>query len=110
MFIIADANHNPYLLFFIAATTLAACLGAWGFFRSASPLRRVLALIGGWALTILFSIWNSLTWDYRAYYDLPEGSPLDISPIGILFLAALSLVMLMMAWLTQWRNRRREAS
>jgi hypothetical protein len=82
-------------------------LGAWGFFRTASPLRRVLALIGGWALTIPFSIWNSLTWDYRAYYGLPEGSPLDISPIGVLFLAIISIMMLGLAWLTQWRNRRR---
>lgn len=103
MFLIADENHNPYLPLFITASSLVACLGAWGFFRSTSPLRRVLSLIGGLALTIPISILNSLTWDYRAYYGLPEGSPLEISPIGMLIFVFLAGIMLGLAWLTQRR-------
>ena len=107
MFLIADENHNPYLFFFIAASSAAACVGAWGFFRTASPVRRVISLIGGLVLTIPFSIWNSLTWDYRAYYGLPEGSPLEISPIGMLLFAFLAVIMLGLAWLTHWRLQKK---
>ncbi len=41
LFMTADETHTPYLLWYIAGSTLVACLGAWGFFRSASPLRRL---------------------------------------------------------------------
>jgi hypothetical protein len=108
LFLIADENHNPYLLFFIAVTSLAVSLGAWGFFRSTSPLRRVLCLIGGLGLTISLSIWNSLTWDFRAYYGLPAGPPLEISPIGILFMGILVAFMLGLGWLTQRRIENRK--
>jgi hypothetical protein len=33
IYMLSDENHNPYLLAFIAATTLAISLGAWGYFR-----------------------------------------------------------------------------
>jgi hypothetical protein len=105
--IIADENHHPYLLLFIAGSTLAACLGAWGFFCSASPLRRVLALIGGLALAVLLGIWNSLTWDFAAYYGLPKGSPWKGILVGAVFVLVISVLSLGLAWLTQWRNRRR---
>ncbi len=104
---VAGENHHPYLILFIAGSTLAACLGAWGFFRSVSPLRRVLALVGGLALAFGLDIWNSLTWDFRAYYGLQQGSPWEGMRgyfIVLLVMAALSLGL---AWLTQWRYRRR---
>lgn len=107
LYITADENHHPYLLLFIAASTLAACLGAWGFFRSASPLRRVLALMGGLALVVFLDIWNSLTWDFAAYYNLPQGSPWEGILVGAVFLLISSVLYLGLAWLTQWRNRRR---
>lgn len=107
LYITADENHHPQLLLFIAGSTVAACLGAWGFFRSASPLRRVLALVGGLALAVLLDIWNSLTWDFAAYYGLPQGSPWESILVGAVFLLAISALSLGLAWLTQWRNRRR---
>jgi hypothetical protein len=107
MGMMADENHHPYLILFIAGSTLAACLGAWGFFRSASPLRRVLALIGGLALGVLLDIWNSLTWDFAAYYGLPQGSPWRGILVGAIVVLVISALSLGLAWLTQWRNQRR---
>ncbi len=107
LYIIADENHHPSLLLFIAGSTLAACLGAWSFFRNASPLRRVLALVGGLVLAVLLAIWNSLTWDSAAYYGLPQGSPWESILVGTVFLLVISALSLGLAWLTQWRNQRR---
>lgn len=107
LFMSADENHNPYLIGFIAASTLAACLGAWFFFRSASPLRRVLALIGGLVLWFLIDALNSLTWDFAAYYGLPKGSPWQSYLYTVILLLVISALYLGLAWLTQWRNRRR---
>ena len=107
LYITADENLHPYLVLFIAGSTLAACLGTWGFFRSASPLRRVLALVGGLALVVLLNIWNSLTWDFSAYYGLPQGSVWENIMAGAVFLLVISALSLGLAWLTQWRNRRR---
>lgn len=107
MFMVADGNHHPYLLLFIAGSSLATCLGAWGFFRSSSPLRGVLALVGGLALAVLLEIWNSLTWDFAAYHDLPQGSLWDGIRVLAIFLLSVSALSLGLAWLTHWRNQRR---
>lgn len=109
MYMIADENHHPLLLLFIAATTLAVCLGAWGFFRSTAPLRRVLWLIGGLALAAALNIWSSLTWDYAAYYGLSESSSLWNAGVAVVFLVVLSIGMLGLAWLTHRRSRRKAA-
>jgi hypothetical protein len=104
---VADENHNPRLFWFIAGSTLVSCLSAWVFFRSASPLRRVVALIGGLVLSILVDTWNSLTWDYAAYYGLPQGAPWISWLMVLIELLVISALYLGLAWLTQWRNRRR---
>jgi len=105
LYMLADSNHNPYLALFITATTLVACLGAWVFFRSASPVRRVLALIGGLFLALVIDIINSATWDFAAYYGLPKGRQ-GIPPGLALAIGILFLVMLGLGWLTHWRQRR----
>jgi hypothetical protein len=103
-FMLSDENHNPYLLVFIAATTLALSLGAWGYFRSTSPLRGVLALVGGFFLTILLAVINNATWDYRAYYGLPESAS-NANLFGLFFFIGLTILMLVIGWLALWRRR-----
>jgi hypothetical protein len=104
-FMLSDENHHPYLLAFIAATTLALSLGAWGYFRSTSPLRRVLALLGGVFLAILLAVINNATWDYRAYYNLPESAS-NVSLVGLVFFGGIILLMLGIGWvsLRRWRH------
>jgi hypothetical protein len=106
-FMLSDENHHPYLLVFIAAATLAISLGAWGYFRSTSPMRRVLALVGGLFLAILLAVINNATWDYRAYYNLPESAS-SVSLVGLIFFVGLIIFMLGIGWLAL-RRRRRDA-
>jgi len=107
VFILADENHNPYLAFFIIASTIIACLGAWGFFRTASPVRRVLALIGALFLAIILGVINDATWDFAAYYGLPESSN-EISLIGVVLFVVMGVFMLGFGLLTRWRLQRRK--
>jgi hypothetical protein len=103
-FMLSDENHHPYLLAFIAAATLAISLGAWGYFRSTSPLRRVLALVGGLFLAILIAVINNATWDYRAYYGLPESAS-NVNLFGLVFFVGLIIFMLGIGWLALRRRR-----
>lgn len=48
--------------------------GRLGYFRSESPLRRVLALVVGQLLTVILGVIANATWDYKAYYGLPESA------------------------------------
>jgi len=105
VYMLYDENHHPYLLAFIAATTLAASLGAWGYFRSAYPLRRILALVGGLLLATGLSMTSYATWDYRAYYGLPESGQNDLL-VGFVFFAALALLMFGNGLLARWRLSR----
>jgi hypothetical protein len=99
-----DEIHSPFLLLFMLATTLAACLGAWGYFRSALPLHRVGFLVGGLALSVGLDVWSSLTWDFAAFFGLPEGSAwLDLS--GMVILGVLAAMMMGLGWLAE-RHRR----
>ncbi len=109
VFILFDENHNPYLLFLLAATTLAVSLGVWGYFRTASPLMRVFSLMGGFALTTIISIIDNATWDYRAYYGLPESTQ-NVNQIGIIFFVILALLMAGNGLIAHWRDRRRITS
>jgi hypothetical protein len=103
--LVFDENHHPYLLAFIAATALAFSSGAWGYFRSTAPLRRVLALVGGLFLATILSMITYATWDYRAYYNLPESTR-NVNLFGLFFFAGLALLMLGNGWLAEWRRRR----
>ena len=100
VWMLSDENHNPYLLAFIAATALAVTLGAWGYFRAASPLRRVLSLLGGLLLASLLSLFSASSWDYRAYYGPPENSQ-NISLVSLVAFAILAVVMLATALLAR---------
>lgn len=103
-----DENHSPYLREFIAATTLAAGWAAWSFFRLGSPLRRILVLLSGIGAMTLLSTLNAQTWDYRAYYGLPE-SPGSANPFGVLFLVAVSVGLVVVGLVVGWRQRRHSA-
>ena len=109
LYMIFDENHHPALLFFMAASALAAALGAWGFFRTASPLRRVLALTGGLALVVTLGLWSELTWDFAAYYHLPPSSPLPSILAAVIFWAVMAAVMLGLGWLAERLGRRKAA-
>ena len=106
VFMLYDSNHNPYLLLLLTATTLAMSLGAWGYFRTNSPLRRVLALIGGLLLATIISIIDNATWDFSAYYNLPKG-PENANLIGIVFFLVLALLMTGTGLLAYWRSQRK---
>jgi hypothetical protein len=108
LFMLYDENHHPYLLAFIAATTLAISLGAWGYFRAISPLRRVLALLAGLFLAIILAEINGATWDYRAYYGLPAGTR-EVNLVGFIFFIVLVLLMLGSGLLARWRLLRNSA-
>jgi hypothetical protein len=105
VFILYDENHHPYLLAFIALTALATALGAWGYFRSDTPLRRVLSLVGGLVFAAVLSGISYATWDYRAYYGLPEGG-MDDSLVMLIFIAAMALIMGVNGLLARWRLKR----
>lgn len=105
VFMLYDENHHPNLLLFIAVTALATCLGAWGYFRSGSPLRRVLALVMGLVLAAIISGISYATWDYRAYYGLPKGGTND-NLILLIFIAVLALIMGANGLLAHWRLTR----
>jgi hypothetical protein len=106
MFMLYDSNHNPYLLILLTATTIASSLGAWGYFRASSPLRRVLALIGGLLLCTIISIIDNATWDFSAYYGLPASTD-NANLIGMAFFAVLALLIVGIGLLSYWRIQRK---
>jgi hypothetical protein len=100
-----DENHHPYLLVFIIASTLAVCAGVWFYFRQTAAIQRVLSLITGLiAMMVIVGI-NSATWDWRAYYNLPE-SAYDISPMGVAFIALILALMYLTGYLSQKRQEK----
>jgi hypothetical protein len=77
LILVADENHNPYLLVLMAASTIAMAGGAWAYMRGARAWRRVLALLAGIGLTAVVGVIDEATWDWRAYYGVPapQGVP-----------------------------------
>jgi hypothetical protein len=107
--ILYDENHHPLLLVFIAVSTLAVSLGAWGYFRAGSPMRRMLALAGGMLLATAISAINYATWDYRAYYGFPESSQ-DVNLIGVVFFIVIVILFFGNGMLARWRIARASRS
>lgn len=108
-YILYDENHHPLLLVFIAFSTLAVSLGAWGYFRAGSPMRRILALAGGMLLATAISAINYATWDYRAYYGFPESSQ-DVNLIGVVFFIVIVILFFGNGMLARWRIARASRS
>lgn len=79
--LIYDENHHPYLLVFMAASTLVVCMTVWVFLQSASRWKRATALIAGFVVTIILNNISYLikisyaTRDYAAYLGLPPSPP-----------------------------------
>jgi hypothetical protein len=98
-----DENHHPYLLVFILASTLAVSAGAWFYFRQSTAIRRVLSLIAG--LIVLMGIGgiNNATWDWRAYYHLPENVG-NISPVGVALVGVIFVLMYLTGYFSQKRR------
>lgn len=99
-FVMYDENHHPYLLFFILAATLAACVGAWFYFRLWAAMQKISALLAGLAIMLALSIINEATWDWRAYYNLPESAG-QVNPVGVLLLITFVLLMVLAGYLTK---------
>jgi hypothetical protein len=106
VFMLYDSNHHPFLLAFMAFTTLAISLGAFGYFHAVSPLRRVLALSAGLLVAAVLSGISEATWDFAGYYGLP-GSTAGFNFFALAFSAGLALVMLGNGFLARWRLSRR---
>jgi heme exporter protein D len=83
VWMIYDENHHPQLLWFILAATLAISAGAWFFLRGESVKNRVLSIIGGFFAADIISQICYATWDYRAYYGLPESTRTWQESLGI---------------------------
>lgn len=99
-----DSNHHPFLLGFIASSTLVVSLGVWGYFRSRRPVGRVVTLLGGLFVAMLLSEISYSTWAYAVYYGLPQRAD-GLYFDGLYFFAPLALLMLAPALAA----RRREA-
>jgi hypothetical protein len=108
VYMMFDENHHPQLRLFIALTTVVVSLGAYGFFTSTSPMRRVLALLGGIFAAAILSGISYATWDYATYYNLPQGpeGADRINLVGLAWIIGITLVVLGLGFLTQWRQRR----
>ena len=102
---LSDENHSPFLLLFIAANTLVVAQGAWGFFRSESPLDRVLALIGGLVRMAFIGWVSNTTWNAQAYYGLPPNAQ-NANLAGMVLFVGLGVVLLGIGLLALWRQRR----
>jgi hypothetical protein len=74
VWLIYDENHHPQLLWFMLAATLAISAAAWLFLRSSSLAGRVFSIMGGFVAGGIVSQICHATWDYRAYYGLPEST------------------------------------
>ncbi|MBU4224813.1 MAG: hypothetical protein KKC71_03210 [Chloroflexi bacterium] len=70
--LIFDENHHPYLLLFMLASILSASAGAWFFLRSDRVLGRVFSLLAGFVSLMVIGGICDATWDYGAYYGLPD--------------------------------------
>ena len=95
-----DESHHPYLLVFIIASTLAVSAGAWFYFRQTAAIQRVLSLVTGLIALMAIGGINSATWDWRAYYKLPE-SAYDISLMGVTSIALILALMYLSGYLSQ---------
>lgn len=72
--LIYDENHHPYLLLFIAASTLILSGAVWLFLRSEKLSGRFFSLFFGFGLAMIVGQISYATWDYAAYYGLPEST------------------------------------
>ena len=70
-----DENHSPYLIAFMAASTLAISISVWAFMRSTKAPIRYIALLTGFAAGFIISRISESTWDVAGYYGLPPGPP-----------------------------------
>ncbi len=95
-FVLYDENHSPFLLAFIAASTLVSAAGAWAYVQARRPLLGALGLaIASLALLDLDRV-NMATWDFRAYYHLAPAAGGWLKAASDLGLLALILAALML--------------
>jgi hypothetical protein len=100
---IYDDSHHPYLLVFMAASTLVSSAGAWVFLRSTTVLGRVLTLAGSMIagmvlspnLQVIFAV-SMLFYSARAWVNLRSTTAirrvlaLAGSLIAVMFVLSLS--------------------
>lgn len=70
-----DENHSPYLIVFMIVSILTISASVWAFMRSTKPSGRYLALLTGFVAGLAIDRICETTWDFAAYYGLPQSSP-----------------------------------
>lgn len=108
--VLFDENHHPFLYGFILLAAAMLATAVWFYFHLQNPLTRVLPLIAGSGGVVLLDVINSLTWDWRAYYNLSDDGQLTYySTAGLMAIALLLGCMLLIGYLTLRRNSSRRS-
>ncbi|MCX7976976.1 MAG: hypothetical protein N2646_07865 [Bellilinea sp.] len=102
--VLFDENHHPFLYGFIITATVILVSAVWLYFRLTSPLARVVPLIAAAAGVVMLDLINSLTWDWRTYYNLRDDGSLFYSTAGLIAIVVLLGFMLLTGFLTLRRN------
>ena len=109
--LVFDENHHPHLLILIGAATLAAATGALLCLRGASVEQRGLGLLAGLALLTLIGAYADSTFDWRAYYNLPELPPVAPWQVFVQTVLAFSawILVALAPVLWQWLRQKKRA-
>lgn len=92
MALIYDENHHPYLFAFMIGSTLAISGGAWFFLRERRTRNRIVALLSGFMTVAIIGAISEATWDWHAYYGVPEPPPVAW------YVSALRIVLILLIW------------
>lgn len=92
MALIYDENHHPYLFAFMIGSTLAVSGGAWFFLRERKTRKRIIALLSGFMAVAIIGAISEATWDWRAYYGVPEPPPVAW------YVSALRIILMLLFW------------
>jgi hypothetical protein len=92
MALIYDENHHPYLFAFMIGSTLAISGGAWFFLRERQTRIRVMALLSGFMAVAIIGAISEATWDWHAYYGVPEPPPVTW------YVSALRIILILLFW------------
>ena len=112
VWLLYDENHHPYLLLFMLASTLSVSAGVWFFLSSDRVSGRVFSLLAGFVSLMIIGGICEATWDYRAYYSLPNVPDPWYLTIwrGVMIFSFYAVILLWPALLGWLRRRSRPAT